>query len=1001
MDIRLNHTTSKSSVNQNMAMNVDLQQNGQLLPVNDGNAIIDLEELYRKERAESDKVRIIATIRPVCSNVLFNRMTEIVRSEGSGSVEKLPDADAEESNYTNDMVIGKPSGYEWNEYQAVRDTQLSNKRSGFQYKCGMDIFNNHILRNKMFRKVCLNKGMNEGTSASTAPYSGDSQFNTIDDYMRNETGKGIRVLYDPQTGRQPVIASGKTSFIYSNEDVYTYAQSVSRNLRDVNGWLGFVNKANMPIYDIYPTDKHVNRVINSKNGCDFIEMYPDSSLFTFSPKYNKFMNREEKNWNYCLTYPYSSVTKPIMSTLGRNEFSFMTQDGKLKACGFDDQPNGVNGLLGVYSVCKHGLKIGDKVNVYVNGTLYIAGGDVMSTGNDQYDDGYYFSVRHDNLPLYSTWVTVGFDEQWLTNHFVGTLNNKKFYYDGASYFIYDGTSVVYPANYNPNAEPPLSLVAGAASAVTLSNGRVPLIMPSDKANHPNGVTITYAKIVGGQECRYYVQVMRRVPNWKGASIAVDTAARTNESVIANYITHETEFATSNMKLGFSKTIYGDDLAQITFDDDVVLTDLKDNLGRPLSEVYLTVIKNNKGYEKWYGKDSTKWPEDGSLAANKGVTKRTYKEWIAIPNEDRFAEIKSKASNRTERWQMYNALKDFMGSVEFSHCFGAVSCGFVNSYESMSETDSNKDNVLTITPSNSNGLSIHTLLSGRQREVLYEQDTWFYGDICCFSPYEYIETHISELCFRFNTQQRETTGLEYAYDEVNSGDSAYISVANHSTKTKDKTYCPEGYYYKAHYPIKIHGFSERVFRQYPKEFDIQSLRLSNLNGTGTTYEENYAEVGDVMYIHNYNKVKTYKVTVKSVIDNYTFTFASNSAIPMNANPNDYKLERPDATIPSYAVMMKNNCQFVWREFVKNGCDGMVHDDELAFTNGAYYIFPDITFYLKRQDPHDLVWTYSLGKVSVNNRRHGDSNTSHQVDLEGMEGHFAKIDAVFDEMNIRCN
>ena len=29
------------------------------------------------------------------------------------------------------------------------------------------------------------------------------------------------------------------------------------------------------------------------------------------------------------------------------------------------------------------------------------------------------------------------------------------------------------------------------------------------------------------------------------------------------------------------------------------TNLKDNLGRPLSEIYLTIIKNNIGYKQWY------------------------------------------------------------------------------------------------------------------------------------------------------------------------------------------------------------------------------------------------------------------------------------------------------------------------------------------------------------------------------------------------------------------
>lgn len=987
MDIRLNSTTSKSSVNQNMAINVDLEQTGQLLPVNDGNDVIDLEELYRKERAASNKVRIICTIRPVCSNVLFNRMTEVVRSEGSGSVEKLPDCTGS-TTFTGETIVGKPADFGWNEYQAVRDTQLSNKCSGFKYLCGADIFNNHILRNKMFRKVCKN-----GKTSVETP---DAQFNTIDDYMRNEDGEGIKVLYDPTTGKTPQLATGKKSFMYSDEDVYDFQHSVAKNLKEQNGWLGFINKANMPVYDIFPSDKHINRVINCKNGCDFIEMYPDSSLFSFAPKYNKFMNREEKNWNYCLTYPYSSTTTPLYTTTKIKTFSFMTTEGKMVACGFDDQVNGQTGLFGVYSIAKHGLNIGDKVNVYVNGDLYIAGGSVVSVGNDQYDEGYFFSVRHDGAPIYNTWVTAGFDDTWTKSHLVGDAmyDGKTYsvYYDGSNYFAFDGT-YVYPASYNEAGDPPLTIPSGAKKSIVLSNGRAPLLFSSDE----NVPTITYAKTVGGQECSYYVQLMRRVPNWRGATSALTTASRTNETFLNDYIDNGHEFASSNMKLGFSKTIYGDDVAQITFDEDIDLTDLRDNLGRPLSEVYLTVIKNNKGYEKWYGSDATKWPS-GSVPS--GITARTFKEWLETPKATRFAEVKAAyGNNRYEKWR---ELQAFMGEVEASHCFGEVSCGYPLSYESMSESGSNRNNVLTISTDNSYGLPTgKNRIGAFKRDINYETHKVFYGDICCFSPYEFKEEHITDLCFRFNTAQRDNKTLKFLRDEISTGDDAWSSVTKHSYTTAEYTFCPEGYYYKAHYPIKIHGFSERVFRQAPKEFDIEEINImSTTTASATTFDENYAEVGDLMYLHNYNTLQTWPIKVTAVKSNTEFFFSFTGSTFNAANPNDFKIERPDATIPSYAVMMKNNCQFVWREFVKNGCEGYTGTDELAFANGAYYAFPDLSFYLKRQDPHDLVWVYSNGAVYMNNR-HVTDGQSKTADLQGIMYDAAKIDAVIDELNMKCN
>ena len=46
------------------------------------------------------------------------------------------------------------------------------------------------------------------------------------------------------------------------------------------------------------------------------------------------------------------------------------------------------------------------------------------------------------------------------------------------------------------------------------------------------------------------------------------------------------------KLAFSESIYTDDITQFVFNEDIDVSNLVDNLGRPLSELYLTVIKKN-------------------------------------------------------------------------------------------------------------------------------------------------------------------------------------------------------------------------------------------------------------------------------------------------------------------------------------------------------------------------------------------------------------------------
>lgn len=69
---RLNKVTSKLSVNLDTSVNLTLESEHKIFPTGEINHIVNEVEQFDKERNESKKYRLIATIDPLISNVLFN-----------------------------------------------------------------------------------------------------------------------------------------------------------------------------------------------------------------------------------------------------------------------------------------------------------------------------------------------------------------------------------------------------------------------------------------------------------------------------------------------------------------------------------------------------------------------------------------------------------------------------------------------------------------------------------------------------------------------------------------------------------------------------------------------------------------------------------------------------------------------------------------------------------------------------------------------------------------
>ena len=332
ISILLNEAKSVVSSNVSNTLNISLDRNVRILPYTDFTGIVNLNDVYDEERYSTNKYRLMISIHPYCTNVLFNNFTEIVRYDTDKDCWTLlkywkesnykDSGNGEQISHIENFYPYEYKGgdeYKWNAEKAIMDTQLSNDKCDYTYYCGLNIFNNHLLRKNTFKVVCKIDSENTDFSKITENYRGDgnvpdedlirAKFNTIEDYMREFDGKLSISYSDVVYNKEPNLPL----HLYLREDIDTFKESVEHNLKEKDGWYGFTNEATIETYENdeeeVPEELGINKPINSSKACEFVYMYPTPDLFEFTPKYNPYKRRIEKNWNYCLTYPSSSTTE--------------------------------------------------------------------------------------------------------------------------------------------------------------------------------------------------------------------------------------------------------------------------------------------------------------------------------------------------------------------------------------------------------------------------------------------------------------------------------------------------------------------------------------------------------------------------------------------------------------------------------------------------------------------------------------------------------------------
>ena len=122
--ILLGKSRGRRSVNTSEGVSVSLCGVRRQLPIGDLSENISEYEQYMAERKASNKIRLTLQVNPICTNVLFNSVTEIVKDEGS-----LTPTFINKGYNTKDVgdVVGNKSKLMsfWSQYgNAIKDTQL-------------------------------------------------------------------------------------------------------------------------------------------------------------------------------------------------------------------------------------------------------------------------------------------------------------------------------------------------------------------------------------------------------------------------------------------------------------------------------------------------------------------------------------------------------------------------------------------------------------------------------------------------------------------------------------------------------------------------------------------------------------------------------------------------------------------------------------------------------------------------------------------------------------
>lgn len=890
-NIRLTNTDSINADNKEMSVEVNLQGTSKGVKYNSIRKTIDAYEVYQNERNKCERYRLILTVNPFCSNVLFNPLTEIAKytvTDGGGvRIERVIDST---------KVNGIDGSGTSKRVQYIANTMYSNDFYGYTYYPGYDIFDNHILRSKEFNVVTHLKA-NNGRNMS--------YFNTISDFARNSKGDVIKTI--KRNSGAKAKPSEVKKHIYNNETLLSFEDSINLNLSEEDGWLGFPNVTKLVTYNNENEAANWCRVLNNHSASEFIQMYPDRSSYSFTPVYNNNMNRLEYNWDILITYPYENFDEHELVRFG-NINALKLYSGKIQTGLSNEQ------IIMFRSCTKHNLIKNNYVHLMWRFTHCISEQEYNSLDEIEKNNCKPIVDSKNKIQYYLKTDYVNQDEIYRVAN-VGDLKNDDIDY----YFYVDDKSLIDSINNS-------------------IEGKTTKLNCQDESCNVKIKDITFymQKITNGSPSKYYFRKFKKL-ELEGQPLVKE-----------------------QYDLGFATTIYNDGVTQITFTDNIDFTDITDNMGRPISEFFITFLKTNRGNKEWY--------------------------------EEEKANITGSAAEK----------------VENSHCFSKLTDGLDLHYESNDFNEDNAEgqkqknlcNIRFIGGKNQKWLSENKITFDTEtidrlgvdwvnwHGITKEQD-WFYGDVVEFITNEYKEYVIADVNYRFNTYQRENLigDKKIIYHNIKTDDYDYNVDFTIEAKEAEQFIGDrdEGYFYKPHYPIRIKEEGEveqgghytiRIRNAEVVQYDdvfikVISLQTSNLregdiillmddkNGINFRFKVSYITSKTTFFICPVNGWFGEDGFINQSKEVYQKALTWSDIVEHLRRGQEMFLRRYNENIPSYAVLAGRNT-FLWRNLYNSGEKEISELPEYVFTNNAFYVTPIINFYLKRQDPNGFFGLYRIDK-----------------------------------------